>query len=42
VLTGKISDLRVQAEDGAAAVRIALAALQSAETGKPVMIEAVQ
>jgi predicted dehydrogenase len=42
VLTGKITEPRVRAEDGAAAVRIALAALQSAETGKPVMIEAVQ
>jgi predicted dehydrogenase len=39
VLSGETVDLRVTAYDGLAAVRIALAALESARTGRPVKVE---
>jgi predicted dehydrogenase len=40
VLTGAITEARVTAQDGAAAVEIALAAIESAQTGKPVHLKA--
>jgi predicted dehydrogenase len=40
VLTGAITEPRVTAQDGAAAVEIALAAIESAQTGKPVHLKA--
>jgi predicted dehydrogenase len=42
VLTGKEKTLRVTAADGAAAVQIALAAIESARTGRRVMLKDVQ
>jgi predicted dehydrogenase len=39
VLSGETVDLRITAYDGLAAVRIALAALESARTGRPVKVE---
>lgn len=41
VLTGNITEPRVTAQDGAAAVEIALAAIESAESGRPVHLKAV-
>jgi predicted dehydrogenase len=41
VLTGAITEPRVTAQDGAAAVEIALAAIESAQTGRPVHLKAV-
>src|SRR5690606_19247653 len=41
VLTGAIIEPRVTAQDGAAAVEIALAAIESAQTGRPVHLKAV-
>lgn len=38
VLTGSVSQLRVSAHDGLAALRIALAAIESAQTGKRVIL----
>jgi len=42
VITGAESTPRVTAEDGFAALQIALAAIQSAETGRPVKLEEVR
>lgn len=39
VLTGATAQSRVTAEDGAAAVKIALAAIESARTGRPVFLK---
>ena len=41
VLAGQITEPRVTAQGGAAGVEIALAAIQSAETGRPVHLKAV-
>jgi predicted dehydrogenase len=42
LLTGKAATPRVTAQDGLAALRIALAAIESARAGRPVRIEEVQ